>query len=185
MRSRPLRRCSKPTRWRSGSWLSMERIAGEIRSSSRLAMWSHSASTRLLSALSRDLPCVPAPGARRILRSVDRLGAPRAATCAGTRSISNGTPLSSPATSPRRPAPPPWSVALRRILPWKPSRAVRSNTPAGCASRPGRYQAVGSMIAGAILVVPAIWVVLWRHVGVTGPVGSHRTSPPSRSTGCC
>ena len=41
----------------------------------------------------------------------------------------------------------------------------------------------GSIVAGAILVVPAIWVVIWRHVGVTGPVGSHRTSPPSRSAG--
>jgi hypothetical protein len=40
------------------------------------------------------------------------------------------------------------------------------------------------MLAGAILVVPAIWVVVWWHVGVTGPVGSHRTSPPSRITGC-
>src|SRR5260370_42615564 len=41
----------------------------------------------------------------------------------------------------------------------------------------------GSMVAGTILVVPAIRVVVWRHVGVTRPVGSHRTSPPSRSTG--
>jgi len=39
------------------------------------------------------------------------------------------------------------------------------------------------MVAGAILVVPAIWVVIWRHVGITGPVGSHRTSPRSRNAG--
>jgi hypothetical protein len=39
------------------------------------------------------------------------------------------------------------------------------------------------MVAGAVLVVPAIWVVVWRYVGVTGLVGSHRSSPPSRSTG--
>ena len=45
--------------------------------------------------------------------------------------------------------------------------------------------AARSMVAGAIPVVPVIWVVVWRHVGVTGPVGSHRASPPSQSTECC
>ena len=39
------------------------------------------------------------------------------------------------------------------------------------------------MVAGAILVVPAIWVVVWRRVGVTGPVGSHQVSPPPRNAG--
>src|SRR5579871_4212694 len=59
MRSPSFRRSSKPTRHRSGSWLSMARIAGEILSLSPLAIRSHSASTRLLSALSKDLPRSP------------------------------------------------------------------------------------------------------------------------------
>ena len=54
MRSRPFRRCSKPIRFRSGSWLSMARSAGEILSRSRAAIRSHSSSTRSLAASSRD-----------------------------------------------------------------------------------------------------------------------------------
>ena len=37
---------------------------------------------------------------------------------------------------------------------------------------------LGSLIADATLVIPAIWVLVWWHVVVIGPVGSHRISPP-------
>jgi hypothetical protein len=29
-----------------------------------------------------------------------------------------------------------------------------------------------SRLVSAALIVPAIWVIVWWHVGVTGPVGS-------------
>ena len=59
IRSRPFRRSSKPIRWRSGSWLSMARKAGEIFSRSSSAILSHAASTRLLSATFRYLSPSP------------------------------------------------------------------------------------------------------------------------------
>ena len=80
------------------------------------------------------------PGQGPLLRLSKRRAA-RDRASAGTRSSSTATPLLSPATSPRRPAPLPWSVAPQRILPGKPSREGRRNTPAEFVSRPGRCPA--------------------------------------------
>ena len=173
-------------RSRSGGGLhhSFRWRAMRVRSSppSRLAMRSHCASTRLSSAGSRQPVAVAAPGVRRAGGSVGRRAfrgwpfalvlAPHPAglcyfflpiLCCG---LLFGCDLS------RRSG----------FFLGKPPRAGRRKKPSGCASRPGRPLR-GQQVAAAILVVPAIWVVIWRHVGVTGPVGSHRTSPPSRSAG--
>ena len=38
---------------------------------------------------------------------------------------------------------------------------------------------LASMLSAAALVISAIRAFVWWHVGVTGPVGSHRISPPA------
>ena len=178
MRSRPFRRCSKPIRCRSGSWLSAARIAGEILSRSRSAMRSHADSTWPFSAGFRSL--LPSPrhepgGSSDLSTGARSLGRPLALVLPPhpLGLLDRLTPL-------RRRGLLPGCGPLRGHRLFRGNRRAQlgvillSIARLGlAATSPGRPAA-----ATAPLVIPTIRVPIGRHVGVIGPVDSHRTSPP-------